>query len=335
VYSGTIYVIGGRDAEGQPTDTVYKLTPPLNGALPDWEEVADLKLPGPLAGAAAAATSDGIVLIGGANADGPQTAVWKARFVTDKLTKWAHQPGLLYEPNVDGVAAVVGDYVWLMGGSNADGPVKTVQIGLIGQPGPAAGEGAASPSASASAAPGAAAADTAQVTQWRVSEQTNLPEARTNPAGFTANGTLYLLGGNDGSAPKSELWWAIPDASGTITGWKHLAQTDLEAPTEGGSAVASGSVAFLFGGRTDQGVTTKNQRANLAPQEPFFQLGLVGATVPALKIDGEIGQQLGYLNAAGAGTVNFIVLLLIGWAFAHKEQTRGLVARLRNRRRRR
>ena len=44
--------------------------------------------------------------------------------------------------------------------------------------------------------------------------------------------------------------------------------------------------------------------------------------MPGLKIDGEIGQQLGYLNAAGAGTVNFVVLLLIGWAFAHKEQTR-------------
>ena len=42
-------------------------------------------------------------------------------------------------------------------------------------------------------------------------------------------------------------------------------------------------------------------RANLAPQPPFFQLGLVGATVPALKVSGEIGQQLGYLNAATAG----------------------------------
>jgi hypothetical protein len=62
-------------------------------------------------------------------------------------------------------------------------------------------------------------------------------------------------------------------------------------------------------------------------------VGLVGATVPALKIDGEIGQQLGYLNAAGAGTVNFIILLLIGWAFAHKERTRQIFANLRNRRR--
>ena len=68
-------------------------------------------------------------------------------------------------------------------------------------------------------------------------------------------------------------------------------------------------------------------RANTAPEEPFFQLGLVGATVPALKIDGEIGQQLGYLNANTVGIVNFAILIAIGWAFAHKEQ----VARLRDR----
>ena len=75
-------------------------------------------------------------------------------------------------------------------------------------------------------------------------------------------------------------------------------------------------------------------RANIAPQQPFFQLGLVGATVPALKIDGEIGQQLGYLNANTIGIVNFAILLLVGWAFAHKEQVRSMRDRLRNRRRR-
>ena len=72
-------------------------------------------------------------------------------------------------------------------------------------------------------------------------------------------------------------------------------------------------------------------RANTAPQSPFFQLGLVGATVPGLKIEGEIGQQLGYLNAAGVGTVNFIILLLIGWAYAHKAQTRAIIARVLHR----
>jgi hypothetical protein len=55
--------------------------------------------------------------------------------------------------------------------------------------------------------------------------------------------------------------------------------------------------------------------------------------VPALKIDGEVGQQLGYLNAAGAGTVNFVLLLLIGWAFAHKERVREIWEGVRRRRR--
>ena len=338
VYSGSIYVIGGRDASGAPTDTVFSLTPPTaGGALPtEWTPVDALKLPGPLAGAAGTSTGDGVLLVGGANGDGPQTAVWKARFVTDKLTPWVQQPGLLYEPNVGGVAEVVGDYVWLMGGRNADGPVKTVQVGLIGNRQPTTGGAAsASPSPSASAAPGTPTTDTAQVTQWRVSEQTNLPEPRAEPAGFTANGTLYVMGGSDGSAPRSELYWAIPDADGSIPGWRHLAQSDLEIATAGATGFASGSAAFVFGGTTPEGVTAKVQRADLAPQEPFFQLGLVGATVPALKIDGEIGQQLGYLNAAGAGTVNFILLLLIGWAFAHKERTRQIFENLRNRRRRR
>jgi hypothetical protein len=292
-----------------------------------------MALPAPRADAAVAAASDGILLLGGTDGSTPQTSVWKARFVSGKVQKWADQAPLL-EPNAGGVAAVVGNDVWLMGGSNASAPVRTVQIGRIGSTpltGPAP---SASASAAASAAPGAVATDTAQVTQFRVSEQTNLPEPRTDAAGFTANGTLYFVGGSDGSTPRPEVWWAIPDASGAIPGWKHLPQTDLGIGLTGASGFASGSQAFVFGGQTPDGIWPRVARTNLAPQEPFFQLGLVGATVPALKIDGEIGQQLGYLNAAGAGTVNFVLLLLIGWAYAHKEQTRAIVGRLRNRRRR-
>ena len=52
--------------------------------------------------------------------------------------------------------------------------------------------------------------------------------------------------------------------------------------------------------------------------------------MPGLKIDGEIGQQLGYLNAANAGALNFVVLVIIGWAFAHKAAGHArLVARSR------
>ena len=40
--------------------------------------------------------------------------------------------------------------------------------------------------------------------------------------------------------------------------------------------------------------------------------------MPALKIGGEIGQQLGYLAAAGVGTGNFVILVIVGWAFNNR-----------------
>ena len=98
----------------------------------------------------------------------------------------------------------------------------------------------------------------------------------------------------------------------------------------------SGAEVILVGGKTAPNtILPSSIRANTAPLSPFFQLGLVGATVPGLKIEGEIGQQLGYLNAAMVGTINFILLILVGVAFAHKAQTRALFARILHRARRR
>jgi hypothetical protein len=54
--------------------------------------------------------------------------------------------------------------------------------------------------------------------------------------------------------------------------------------------------------------------------------------VPALQIPGEIGQQLGYLAAAGAGTLNFVILVAIGWAYNHKPLIRAWWDRRRGRR---
>ena len=93
-----------------------------------------------------------------------------------------------------------------------------------------------------------------------------------------------------------------PRATGEIPEWKHLEQSDLPTGLTGGAAIVTGPNAVIVGGRDRRGRgRDAAYRANTAPQSPFFQLGLVGATVPGLKIEGEIGQQLGYLNAAGAG----------------------------------
>jgi hypothetical protein len=314
--AGSIYVIGGLDDSGAPTDTVFVLTPDaVTGELGEWAAAPDaLTLPEPRAAAAAAVTTDGLLLIGGRNADGPVDTTWKSELDPEgALGAWAaEQP--LAAAQAEATATVVGDYVWVFGGSDANGPVGAVQRGAVGQP----------------AAPGLDPdPNEGKVVRWDVNNAANLPVARANAAGWSANGALYLAGGNDGSGPRREIYWAVPTTEGDLPEWKHLDASDLPAAgLEGASAVISGPNAVLVGGTTDSGPLGSSVRANIAPQSPFFQLGLVGATVPGLTIGGEVGQQLGYLNAAGVGTVNFILLLLVGWAFAHRERTRAIFRRL-------
>ena len=308
----SLYVIGGYGPDGQPTSTVYSLTVDNDGTLGDWVTEDALALPEPRAGAAAVAVSDGIVLMGGTattDAAGATRSVWKVQQdAAGNLGAWAEQTPL-YEENVDGFAAHVGDVIFLVGGRKADGSVvATVQQGLVG-------------------GTTATAEDPNTILAlWRASEQTNLPGPRTDLSGFTANGALYVQGGSDGVGPRTETLWATPDAEGVIPEWLHLAPIDLGEGVAGAAAFASGSHAFMIGGTTASGPTAGLARVNLAPHEPFFQLGLLGAVVPALKLEGEIGQQIGYLNAAGAATVDFVILLLVGWGFAHKERVRAFIA---------
>ncbi len=234
------------------------------------------------------------------------------------LGKWKAEAPLA-RPQADALVSVIGDFVWLYGGHDENGPVGANQRGSLGLE---AAEGfPANP-------------DQGKLVKWDIDNAWNLPGARDDAAGWTANGTIYSVGGKDGQGDRRELYWSIPGNDGTIPEWKHLDASDMPYGLTGGSAFVTGPNAVIVGGDSDQGVLATSLRANTAPQSPYFQLGLVGATVPGLKIDGEIGQQLGYLNAAGAGTVDFIVLLLIGWAFAHKPQARALVQRVIQRRRR-
>ena len=319
--AGSIFVLGGTDDAGAPTSTVYVITPDsVTGDLGEWEEAAEaLTLPEPRTAAAAAVTTDGLLLIGGRNADGPVGTTWKSLLSQQgELGEWADEASLS-APQADASAFVVGDYIWLYGGTDSNGPVITVQRGTFGQP---AEEGLPENP------------DAGKVVRWGVNAAANLPFPRTNAATWSANGALYLAGGNDGSEPTREIYWAIPNTTGDLTEWKHLDVSDLpEAGLEGAAAVVTGPSAVLVGGTTGTGPVASSLRANTAPQSPFFQLGLVGATVPGLKIEGEIGQQLGYASAAGVGTVNFIILLLIGWAFAHRERTRQILRRFLRRER--
>jgi hypothetical protein len=323
---GSIYVIGGFGADGQPTTTVYSLTTdPETGEFLEWATVDALVLPDPRAGSAIVPAPDGLILVGGANAAGPTTSVLKSSFdPRGALTKWTANADLP-EPRTDASAALVGDYLWLYGGSNANGdPTAAVLRGFLETPEPD---------------PDAAPNDPdplSFIARWDATAgPANLPVARTRAAGFTANGALYLIGGSDGASDRPDVYWTIPSAQGDLPSWRTEPKTNLPAGLAGAAPLVSGSTAFVIGGESDGTMVVSTARSSLAPKPPFFQLGLLGMTIPALKIEGEVGQQLGYMNAAGVGTVNFIILLVIGWAFANKAKAMSFWDRLVRRRRRR
>ena len=335
ILSGTVYLVGGIGPDGEPTDTVWSLAlDPDSGELGEWTAVEDVSLPDPRAGVAAAAVSDGIVVAGGAGPDGNPTAtVWKSTLDSGgKLAAFKDQPALL-QAVTDASMALEGTFLWVFGGSDANGPTATVQRADYGSTSTATGSaapGQPSPGATGAAAPTPAASGAVQgVVRWANPDATgNLPAPRTGGGSFAANGALYLVGGSDGTTEQRQLYWAIPDASGNLPGgWRHLDPTDLPEGRADAATVVSGSTAFLLGGTVNGSATTSSVRASLAPEEPFFQLGIAGVVVPALKIGGEIGQQLGYLAAAGIGTGNFVILVIVGWAFNNRPKISGWMER--------
>ncbi|HSW42087.1 MAG TPA: hypothetical protein VLM76_06230 [Patescibacteria group bacterium] len=316
-FAGSAYVIGGADAGGAPTDTVFVGTPDAaSGKIMTWEASEDLKLPAPRADATAVVTGEGILLVGGRDAGGPVASVWQAplRAATGVLQPWRENASLP-AARTGAAAAILGTHLFVYGGEDADGPTGTVLRGEIS----------------------AEAETVGQVTGFSPTEAAaalaSLPQPRRGAIGFVSGGTLYYVGGEGGAG---ELYWTIPDADGNLPGWTTLAQSALPADLQLADAapiVAAGH-AFLVGG-TAAGVATQGiARASLAPPQPFFRVGLFYVLVPALGIGGEVGQQLAYLVAAGVGTTNFALLIFIGYLYNHPGKATALLDRIRNRRRR-
>jgi hypothetical protein len=326
VVGGKVYAFGGSGPSGAATNTAWSLgTDAASGAIGTWTPEPGLALPQPLAGAAIAALADGIVVVGGADASGkPVAKTWKSTLDAKGVPGAWQEEAPLLAPVSHAHGVQVGDFLWLVGGRDANGPSGAVQRGMLGT-------GVAPPAPGEFVNPNQPPAPV-RLLRWDVANSQNLPGPRVGAAIFTANGSIYVAGGSDGQGIRREVYWAVPDDNGEIPEWKHLGETDLPGGLQGGTALVNGPTAFLFAGQSESGVLASTARANLAPQLPFFQLGLFGATLPAMYIEGELGQQLGMLSAAGAFSLNFAILVAIGWALAHQARIRGWLAAWRRRR---
>jgi hypothetical protein len=323
MYGGVPYLIGGLDAAGSPTDTVYRGVVE-EGALTGWElsdgenRTEPLTLPQPLSGAAVVPGTSGFVLLGGRDASGaPVDSVqvaWSdtATTANDLLAWQPLDPELMLpEPRADAIAATVGNFVYVIGGEGPDGTSDTVYRLEIADREPATDEAG-------------------NLVGWLTPEGEALPAPRTQATGFTSNGAVYAIGGFDADGvPAASMLWLVPDTTtGDADGWQQLEQTDLPVGTANAPLVGIGAHAFIIGGETADGPTTESLRAEISPRPPFYQLGIAGATIPGLAIKGEVGQQLGYMNAMGVGMVNFVILIIIGVAFSRPEASKRVIGRV-------
>lgn len=318
--SGAPYVIGGRDEADNPTDTVFRGVVE-EGLLTSWEPVEDAALPQPLADLTGVPTINGIYIFGGRTEDDLSSAVYHAEFeavVPPRLNPWTEVTELpLPEARADATSIVLGNFVYVVGGEGPDGPSNQVYfLGLDFDAQPQVDPRTDRPFGWGVSAGSAAAFA--------------LPEPRARHASFTNAGAIYVVGGagQDGELQASN-YWAVPDpVTGTIPEWRRLSDTDLTEARADAVALAIAGYAFVIGGEVSAGPATTTERADTSPRPPFFRLGLFGATVPGLGIPGNIGQELGWLAAAGIATGNFIVLILIGWAYSHPRQTQHLIERV-------
>lgn len=324
VYTGVPFVMGGLDASGAPTDTVFKGTVE-DGLLTGWElangenNTDPLTLPQPISGASVLPGTSGFVLMGGRGADGQPTDAVHVAWIEEasssgRLLAWVPLDGLgLPEPRADAVAAAVGDFNYVIGGDGPDGPVDTVFRLEISDRQPATNE-------------------IGEALGWAIApEDQALPAARSDAAPFAANDSVYVIGGFDENGdPQDSMLWAVVDTTtGDFDGgWQQMEQTDLPVAVAAAAMAGVGSQGFMFGGQTSDGPTDGSMRAALSPQAPFFQLGVAGITIPGLSIKGEVGQQLGYLNAFSVGMVNFILLIIVALAFSRPDASKRVIAKL-------
>jgi len=329
-FLGKLYLIGGVGPDGKPTATVWVGTPDrTTGMVETWEAPEDLTLPASRSGASAVSIPTGMLVVGGNDGSGPSTTVFFNRFDSraaggGKFTGWVEEPDALDLPEAREAATAfpAPGFVFVAGGEGPDGrPTRSVfRLDLSVCPGD----------------PNANCEQRDLPFRWgSAPESLQLPGARAAAAGAFVNGTMYVVGGRDENGPVTTVLWAIPEtqnqfAKGDLRfgGWQHRAQSDLRIARTGAGMAAIGSYAFVVGGTGNQGAGTGLERANLAPAPPFFRLGIAGATVPALEIKGEIGQQLGYIAAAGVFTADFVLLAIIGWAFHHRPQAWGFISRV-------
>src|SRR3954452_8151316 len=222
-----------------PENETLPCPAPQGATLPWHQGPQEVVLPAARTDGAAAVLGQVYVFAGGSDGSKAVADTYLSKAVgTGNIDKWTPGPALP-EARANAASVVIGNTLYLIGGSGPDGQPTTSVYSIT-------------------------ANNDGTVGDWKALDGLALPQPRAGSSAVPVSDGLVVLGGVDaGGTPTRSVWKTQIDATGKAKPWTE--QSPLFEANADGFAAHVGDIVYLIGGRSDA-----------APAVVTVQEGLVG-----------------------------------------------------------
>ncbi len=230
VWNGFLYVVGGIDLSNTRFASIERAEINPDGSLGTWQVISSMTTP--RAAAAAVVANGFLYAIGGGDYSGPLDSIERAAINPDgSLGSWSVIDSLTM-PLHSHAAVTSGNYLYVLGGSSGFCSCVTTSVerALINPDG--------------------------SLGSWV--SMTSLENARYQFGAVAVNGSIFALGGDNGSIFVNNEMASI-NLDGSLGSWQTIAQ--FNTPRSGPAIVTNGNFLYGIGGADNSGALGSVERA--------------------------------------------------------------------------
>ena len=216
--NGYAYAIGGTNNFGNLDNVSYaKLN--ADGTTGAWIS-SPHTLPNSLFYSSAVTANGYVYVLGGYNFGFFDTVYYAPLNTDGSVGNWTTSPNHLPDAIYFGVAVTANGYVYYMSGSDASGLASAVYYAKLNTDG--------------------------TIGSWTTSPN-HLPDAIRGASAITANGYVYVIGGEDNSSELSTVYYAKLNADGSVGSWT-TSPNVLPQALSGTEALTENNYVYVLGG---------------------------------------------------------------------------------------
>ncbi|MDE2001260.1 MAG: DUF5011 domain-containing protein [Patescibacteria group bacterium] len=270
--NGYVYFMGGANGSTAES-TVYYAKLNSDGNTGSWSTAN--ALPAGLYNLTSVVADGYIYVLGGHTASAVSAAVYYAKLNSDgSVGSWSTNSNALPTALQAGLSVVANGYVYYIGGNNDTIKESTVYYAKLNSDG--------------------------SVGSWSTNSNA-LPAARDAATGFVANGYVYVMGGNNGSAAQTTVYYAKLNSDGSVGSWSTNSNA-LPAVRESATSVAANGYVYVIGGSNGTSIQTSVYYASTSRiliSGDLDLLGLASTTLSGVNSGGPDGGSVGGSIYAG------------------------------------